>query len=264
MTSLSTTSRPDLARRRRRCRRPSSRRRARRPSSAPTARTRTAGSAPPPIVCMSKKNALVMFFDDLADDERRRSSGSRCAARCRRRPGRPRRPPPGCCAAPGIGAPLSCLRRLAGNGRQHRRRARGRRACRRGSCSPARPTAAAAPGSPRSRPARAGISRPAARHQLVDQPDLQRLAPACAAAPAAAPSCSASAMPSIRVIRDPPPPPGSRPSVTSGSPNDAPGRVERDAVVAGQRDLEAAAERGAVDRRDHRPAERLQPAQLRP
>ena len=40
--------------------------------------------------------------------------------------------------------------------------------------------------------------------------------------------------------------------------------VDDDAVVAGQRDLQAAAERGAVDRRHDRLAERLQPAQLRP
>ncbi len=38
------------------------------------------------------------------------------------------------------------------------------------------------------------------------------------------------------------------------------GIVDRDAMVAGQRDLEAAAQRGAVERRDDGLAERLQPA----
>jgi hypothetical protein len=38
-------------------------------------------------------------------------------------------------------------------------------------------------------------------------------------------------------------------------------RVERDPVVAGERDLEPAAERRPVDRRDHRPPAGLQPAQ---
>ena len=50
-------------------------------------------------------------------------------------------------------------------------------------------------------------------------------------------------------------PPGSR-AATFGSSTTI-------AVVAGERDLEAAAERGAVDRRDDRLAERLQPPQLR-
>ena len=40
--------------------------------------------------------------------------------------------------------------------------------------------------------------------------------------------------------------------------------VERDAVVAGERDLEAAAERGAVERGDDRLAERLQARAGRP
>ena len=39
--------------------------------------------------------------------------------------------------------------------------------------------------------------------------------------------------------------------------------VDDDPVVAGQADLQAAAQRRAVDRRDDRLAERLQPAQLR-
>ena len=71
-------------------------------------------------------------------------------------------------------------------------------------------------------------------------------------------------MPSIRTVRVTPPPPGSRPSVTSGKPTDAPGHVGDDPVVAGQRDLQAAAERGAVDRGDDRLAERLQRAQVAP
>ena len=74
---------------------------------------------------------------------------------------------------------------------------------------------------------------------------------------------SASTMPSIRTVRVTPPAPGSRPSVTSGKPIRMPRVVHHDPVVAGQRDLQAAAERRAVDRRDHRPAEPLQAAQLR-
>ena len=50
--------------------------------------------------------------------------------------------------------------------------------------------------------------------------------------------------------------------MTSGKPSFDLRVVEDDAVVAGQRDLQAAAERRAVDRRDDRQAEGLQPAQL--
>ena len=66
----------------------------------------------------------------------------------------------------------------------------------------------------------------------------------------------------MRTVRVTPPPPGSRPRVTSGRPISIFGVVDRDPVVAGQRDLEAAAERGAVDRGDDRLAERLEPAQV--
>ena len=69
-------------------------------------------------------------------------------------------------------------------------------------------------------------------------------------------------MPNIRTVRATPPPPGSRPRVTSGrpiwhAPTSAAMRWWR-----GQRDLQAAAERGAVDGGDDRLAERLQPAQV--
>ena len=72
----------------------------------------------------------------------------------------------------------------------------------------------------------------------------------------------ASGRPSIRTVRVTPPAPGSSPRVTSGKADPAARRVERDPVVAGQGDLQAAAERRAVDRRDDRPAEGLQPAQV--
>ena len=65
-------------------------------------------------------------------------------------------------------------------------------------------------------------------------------------------------MPSIRTVRVTPPPPGSRPRVTSGRPIYDALDVGGDAVVARQRDLQAAAERGAVDGGDDRLAERLE------
>ena len=74
---------------------------------------------------------------------------------------------------------------------------------------------------------------------------------------------SALTMPSMRVTRTTPPAPGSRPSCTSGKPSSDLRVVDDDPVVAGERDLQAAAERGAVDRGDDRLAERLQPAQQR-
>ena len=61
---------------------------------------------------------------------------------------------------------------------------------------------------------------------------------------------SAFAGPTMRGRRCVPPAPGSRPSFTSGRPHLR--RRHGDAVVAGQRDFEAAAERGAVDRGDDR------------
>ena len=63
-------------------------------------------------------------------------------------------------------------------------------------------------------------------------------------------------------MRVTPPAPGSRPRVTSGRPNCDFGLSSAIAVVAGERDLQAAAERGAVERGDDRLAERLQPAQV--
>ena len=75
---------------------------------------------------------------------------------------------------------------------------------------------------------------------------------------------SASTMPSMRTVRVTPPPPGSRPSVTSGKPSWTLGSSTIDAVVRGERDLEPAAERGAVDRGDDGLAERLEAPQLAP
>ena len=65
-------------------------------------------------------------------------------------------------------------------------------------------------------------------------------------------------MPNIRTVRVTPPPPGSRPSVTSGKPTTSALDVGGDAVVARQRDLQAAAERRAVDGGDDRLTEGLQ------
>ena len=61
---------------------------------------------------------------------------------------------------------------------------------------------------------------------------------------------SALGTPATRGRRWVPPAPGSRPSLTSGTPSFADGH--RDAIMAAERDLEPAAERGAVDRGDHR------------
>ncbi len=69
-------------------------------------------------------------------------------------------------------------------------------------------------------------------------------------------------MPNIRTVRVTPPPPGSRPSVTSGKPTTSALDVGDDAVVTRQRDLQAAAERGAVDGGDDRLAEGLERAQV--
>ncbi len=77
-------------------------------------------------------------------------------------------------------------------------------------------------------------------------------------------SCiSASTMPSMRTVRTTPPPPGSRPSWTSGKPSWTFGSSTTTRWWVAERDLQAAAERRAVDRGDDRLAERLQPAQLR-
>ena len=57
-----------------------------------------------------------------------------------------------------------------------------------------------------------------------------------------------------------PPAPGSRPSVTSGRPSWMDGSSSTMRQCAHQRDLPAAAQRGAFERRDHRDAERLERA----
>ena len=77
-------------------------------------------------------------------------------------------------------------------------------------------------------------------------------------------SCiSASTMPSMRTVRTTPPAPGSSPSWTSGKPSSTFGSSTTMRWWRGEADLQAAAERGAVDRGDDRLAERLQAAQLR-
>ena len=68
-------------------------------------------------------------------------------------------------------------------------------------------------------------------------------------------SCRARPLPTSRGRRCVPPPPGMSPSLTSGWPNFA--CVHRDPDGARHRRLAAAAERKAVDRRDHRLAEIL-------
>ena len=68
-------------------------------------------------------------------------------------------------------------------------------------------------------------------------------------------SCRARPFPTSRGRRWVPPPPGTSPSVTSGWPNFA--FVHRDPDGASHRRLAAAAERKAIDRRDHRLAEVL-------
>ena len=68
----------------------------------------------------------------------------------------------------------------------------------------------------------------------------------------------------MRTVRVTPPPPGSRPRETSGKPIWHAGYVGGDAAVTGEGDLETAAERGAVDRRDHRLAEQSRAGAARP
>ena len=74
-------------------------------------------------------------------------------------------------------------------------------------------------------------------------------------------SISAGCRPSIRTVRVTPPPPGSRPSEASGRPIDDRVVVDDHPVVAGQADLVATAQRGAVDRGDDRARELLEAAQ---
>ena len=74
---------------------------------------------------------------------------------------------------------------------------------------------------------------------------------------------SALAMPIIRTVRVTPPAPGKQPEVDLREADDGLRVVDDDAVMRRQRDLQAAAERRTVDRRDHRDAERLDRAQLR-
>ena len=217
VTSLSTTVPADPRARRRRCPRPSSRRRARRPSSAPTARTRPGATRRCRSSACRRRTPWSCSWPP-GRRPARRSSGSRCAARCRRRPARPRRPRRGCCAAPGIGAPLSCLRRFAGNA---------------GSTAASFGRRGRAAGDPVARGV-PGLARPPG--SLVDPGPgagasaSSRLATSSSTIPissAAAGRCrcpwpstfmNPSAMPSMRVIRVTPPAPGSSPSVTSGSP----------------------------------------------
>ena len=65
-------------------------------------------------------------------------------------------------------------------------------------------------------------------------------------------NCNASAGCIMRAMRCVPPAPGNRPILISGRPSARLAVFGGDAVMAGERQLEAAAERGAVDRRDPR------------
>ena len=69
-------------------------------------------------------------------------------------------------------------------------------------------------------------------------------------------------MPSMRTVRTTPPPPGKKSERHLGQAELRLRIVDRDAAVAGERDLEPAAERRAVERRDDRLAERLERAQV--
>ena len=71
-------------------------------------------------------------------------------------------------------------------------------------------------------------------------------------------------MPNIRTVRATPPPPGSRPKRHLGEADNEALDVGGDAVVTRQRDLQATAERGAVDRGDDGLAEGLELAQIAP
>ena len=71
-------------------------------------------------------------------------------------------------------------------------------------------------------------------------------------------------MPNMRTVRTTPPAPGQQAELDLGEAELGLRIVEHHAVVAGERDLQTAAERGAVDRGDDGNAERLQAAQLAP
>ena len=70
-------------------------------------------------------------------------------------------------------------------------------------------------------------------------------------------------MPTMRTLRVTPPAPGQQAERDLGEADDGLRVIDDHAVVSGQRDLKTATQRGAVDRRDDRHAERLDRAQLR-
>ena len=63
---------------------------------------------------------------------------------------------------------------------------------------------------------------------------------------------SAAGAPTSRGSRLMPPHPGTMPSITSGSPRRVDGLVDDDAIAAGERELEAAAQAEAADQRERR------------
>ena len=64
--------------------------------------------------------------------------------------------------------------------------------------------------------------------------------------------------PERRTVRTVPPKPGWSPSCTSGSPSDSRSSADRDAVAAGERQLQSAPEGEAMDGGDGRAGQRLQ------
>ena len=118
------------------------------------------------------------------------------------------------------------LRLLAQRGREHRRASRPATAwpaSRRASCSPCGPTAARRPGSRRSRRGRAASAAPRACATTSSTRPSSWASAGRNRLPCSRTPVSACAIPSSRTVRTTPPPPGSRPSVTSGKPNRLPG-----------------------------------------
>ena len=159
-----------------------------------------------------------------------------------------------------VGA-LDLLAQVGREGRAASARASGCSGCRRGSCSPSTSHGCWHSGFASIHALAAGISSSCVGTISSTMPissaffGLSRL-------PSISSCMSASAMPSMRTVRVTPPPPGSRPSCTSGKPTTALGSSTITRWWRGQRDLQPAAERRAVDRGHDRLAERLQAPQL--
>ena len=195
----------------------------------------------------------------LADHDLARASWPRSGPRCRSRPARLRPSPRGSPAAPDRGRASSAP---AWRARPRARpRSSGSSACRPAACSRAGPKAG------RRRDGVAIHSSAIARSSSGDaaRPSTQPTSSA-SRGPNSLPSsrygCAAS-RPKWRTVLVMPVAPGIRPSETSGMPKRIFGVVEREARVADQRHLPAAAERRAGEQRHHRPAERLELAVAR-